>query len=136
MLDAHGGWDRGAGAAVICLCGHTPSEHYQTSGRCEAASLTTRLANCDCLLFTEHRKTVVVQEKVDHPSHYGGADNPYEVIKVLRAWYPDGVFHFCVCNAIKYIARAGKKGSTVEDLKKARWYLDYLIVMLEPKQET
>jgi hypothetical protein len=25
-------------------------------------------------------------EKVHHPLHYGGADNPYEVIKVLQHW--------------------------------------------------
>jgi hypothetical protein len=59
-------------------------------------------------------------EAVNHPAHYGGADNPYEAIKVIEAW---GV-GFCLGNAIKYIARAGKKGDLVEDLKKARWYLD------------
>jgi hypothetical protein len=61
-----------------------------------------------------------LRETVDHPAHYGGADNPYEAIKVIEAW---GV-GFCLGNAIKYIARAGKKGDLVEDLKKARWYLD------------
>jgi hypothetical protein len=25
-------------------------------------------------------------EEVDHPPHYGGADNPYETIKVIEAW--------------------------------------------------
>lgn len=30
---------------------------------------------------------------------------------------------FCLGNALKYIARAGRKGSRIEDLKKARWYL-------------
>ena len=27
-----------------------------------------------------------IKKNVDHPSHYGGADNPYEAIKVLREW--------------------------------------------------
>ena len=34
-------------------------------------------------------------------------------------------------NAVKYISRAGKKGDKVEDLKKARWYLDREIERLE-----
>lgn len=61
-------------------------------------------------------------EQVDHPQHYGGADNPYEAIKVIEAWK----LGFSLGNAVKYISRAGKKdGSPVlEDLKKARWYLD------------
>lgn len=61
---------------------------------------------------------------VDHPSHYGGDDNPYEVIKVTEAW---GLgLGFCLGNALKYVGRAGKKrGSTKrQDLEKARWYID------------
>lgn len=59
-------------------------------------------------------------EAIDHPAHYGGADNPYEAIKVIEAWD----LGFCLGNTIKYISRAGKKGAALEDLKKARWYLD------------
>lgn len=61
-------------------------------------------------------------DAVNHPAHYGGADNPYEVIKVIEAWG----LGFCLGNTVKYISRAGKKdaGAIVEDLKKARWYLD------------
>jgi hypothetical protein len=68
-----------------------------------------------------------VKEAVDHPEHYGGADNPYEAIKVIEAW----ALGFCLGNAIKYISRAGKKGSALEDLKKARWYLDREIEAME-----
>jgi hypothetical protein len=59
-------------------------------------------------------------DAVNHPPHYGGADNPYEAIKVIEAWG----LGFNLGNAAKYIARAEHKGATVEDLKKARWYLD------------
>lgn len=59
-------------------------------------------------------------EAVDHPSHYGGANNVYEAIKVIEAW--DLGFH--LGNAVKYIARAGSKGNRLEDLKKAAWYLN------------
>lgn len=64
---------------------------------------------------------------IDHPGHYGGESNPYEAIKVIEAWGLD--FH--LGNVVKYLARAGKKGSWLEDLKKARWYLDREIARYE-----
>lgn len=59
-------------------------------------------------------------EAVNHPAHYGGADNPYEAIKVIDAWQ----LNFNLGNAVKYISRAGKKDAILQDLRKARWYLD------------
>jgi hypothetical protein len=61
------------------------------------------------------------KEMVNHPNHYGGKNNLYEVINVIEAWDLD--FH--MGNTVKYIARAGKKDSTkeLEDLTKAMWYL-------------
>lgn len=59
-------------------------------------------------------------QSVDHPHHYGGADNTYEAIKVIEAWE----LGFNLGNVVKYISRAGKKGSKLEDLKKAQWYLN------------
>lgn len=66
-------------------------------------------------------------EVVDHPAHYGGADNPYEAIKVIEAWG----LGFCLGNTVKYISRAGKKGAAIEDLKKAAWYLNRHIEAME-----
>lgn len=66
-------------------------------------------------------------DHVDHPAHYGGADNPYEVIKVIEAWKLD----FNLGNAIKYIGRAGHKDEdVVTDLRKAMWYIDRQIYLL------
>jgi hypothetical protein len=65
------------------------------------------------------RLTSASVEAVDHPAHYGGADNPYEAIKVIEAWG----LGFCLGNTVKYLSRAGKKGSKIEDLRKAAWYL-------------
>jgi hypothetical protein len=65
---------------------------------------------------TTHKPNVLI----DHPQHYGGEENFYEAIKVIEAWELD--FH--LGNVVKYISRAGKKGSKVEDLKKAQWYLN------------
>ena len=56
---------------------------------------------------------------VDHPGYYR-ADTGHEAIDVIEAWG----LGFCLGNAVKYIARAGMKGDAVEDLQKARWYLD------------
>jgi hypothetical protein len=68
-----------------------------------------------------------MSESVNHPAHYGGEDNPYEAIKVVEAWS----LGFCLGNVVKYVSRAGKKGDPLEDLKKARWYLDREIENLE-----
>lgn len=70
-------------------------------------------------------------ETVNHPSHYGGKDNPYEAIKVIEAWD----LGFNLGNTVKYIARNGKKVSNknIEDLKKALWYLVREIENLEKK---
>ena len=57
---------------------------------------------------------------INHPQHYGGSENIYEAIKVIEAWNLD----FCLGNVVKYIARAGKKENEIEDLLKAKWYLD------------
>jgi hypothetical protein len=61
------------------------------------------------------------KEAVNNPDHYGGKDNPYEAIKVIRAWD----LGFSLGNTVKYISRAGKKdpAKRLEDLKKALWYL-------------
>jgi hypothetical protein len=58
-------------------------------------------------------------QAVDHPPHYGGAESTYEAIKVIEAWE----LGFNLGNVLKYISRAGKKGSRIDDLKKAQWYL-------------
>ena len=68
-------------------------------------------------------------EHVNHPNHYGGKENPYEAIKVIDAWE----LGFSLGNTVKYISRAGKKGSDkeLEDLRKALWYLQHHIEQLE-----
>jgi len=68
---------------------------------------------------------------VNHPNHYGGADNPYEVIKVCEAWGLDKDAY--IFNVVKYVARAGKKdpAKELEDLKKASFYLNRRIETLQ-----
>lgn len=61
-------------------------------------------------------------EKVSHPAHYGGQDDPYEPIKIIEA----KDLGFNTGNALKYLLRAGRKPGTpyVEDLRKAVFYLN------------
>lgn len=67
--------------------------------------------------------------KVNHPEYYGGEENPYEVIKIIEALDLD--FH--LGNVLKYIARAGEKDrdTALEDFKKAKWYIERKIQLLE-----
>lgn len=66
---------------------------------------------------------------VDHPKHY--RPGTYEAINVIEAWQ----LGFHLGNVVKYIARCGLKGAgaeqAIEDLKKARWYLDRRIAQAE-----
>jgi len=68
-------------------------------------------------------------ETVDHPSHYTWLPNGLEVIDITK------YFSFVRGNAIKYLMRASHKGSELEDLRKARWYLDLDIKQLEEKED-
>jgi hypothetical protein len=55
-----------------------------------------------------------------------------EPIAAIEAWQLG--FHLgCV---VKYVCRAGRKGDKVEDLQKARWYLDREIARLEQEQRS
>lgn len=70
-------------------------------------------------------------EKVDHPSHYGGGDNPHEHVKCAEAW--GLVSNAFLYNCTKYICRVGKKegADQVEDLRKAEWYLHRGVLWLQ-----
>lgn len=65
-------------------------------------------------------------EEVNHPARY--IHNGIETIDVIKAWTEgcDGVYAFCIGNAIKYISRWQEKGG-LEDLKKAIWYLQWVV---------
>jgi hypothetical protein len=70
------------------------------------------------------------KEMVNHPKHYQfGENNEYEAIKVIDAWGLDNDFY--LGNAVKYLSRAGKKDNTVQDLKKAIWYIEKKIEKLQ-----
>lgn len=59
-----------------------------------------------------------MNDPINHPSHYTSHPSGVEAITITEA------FNFCVGNAVKYLWRAGLKGDALEDLQKARWYID------------
>ncbi|MBS0202303.1 MAG: DUF3310 domain-containing protein [Planctomycetes bacterium] len=68
--------------------------------------------------------TTKPKEAVDHPAHYNAGN--IEVIDAIEEWG----LGFCDGNVVKYVARHRHKNG-LEDLKKARWYLNRLISNME-----
>jgi hypothetical protein len=64
-------------------------------------------------------------DAVNHPIHYNSHPSGIECIDVVEH------LTFNVGNAVKYLWRAGLKGALLDDLKKARWYVDREIQRLE-----
>lgn len=60
----------------------------------------------------------MADDPVNHPKHYTSHPSGVECIDITEH------YGFSIGNAIKYLWRAGLKGDAIEDLKKARWYLD------------
>ena len=83
------------------------------------------------ILFPEKELNIPGNDPVNRPSHY--TDGKIEVIDFIE----DKKLGFCLGNAIKYIARAGKKDPTkeIEDIKKASWYLNRYLKELEEASE-
>lgn len=67
------------------------------------------------------------KEMVHHPDHYDMTDKTYEPYKVINAWGAN----FNIGNAIKYLARYKKKWNPIEDLEKAKQYIDFEIECLK-----
>ncbi len=63
-------------------------------------------------------KTDKTHDAVNHPRHYTSHPSQVECIQVTEH------MSFCVGNAVKYLWRADLKNDAIEDLKKARWYID------------
>jgi hypothetical protein len=66
-------------------------------------------------------------DQVNHPKHY--TFGTIEVIDVIEDWD----LGFCLGNTVKYIARSPHKGTELQDLKKAAWYLQRQISRLEQR---
>lgn len=75
----------------------------------------------DDTVVIKGRERTLFSDTVSHPPHYAnGWSNGAEVIDLTEH------LSFCAGNVVKYVCRAGRKDPDkhVEDLEKARWYLD------------
>jgi hypothetical protein len=71
------------------------------------------------------RAALRAADMVNHPPHYTQHPSGVECIQITEH------MGFCLGNAVKYIWRADLKADAIEDLKKARWYLDREIAKRE-----
>ena len=79
--------------------------------------------------YVEKYLEAVKPDLVNRPAHY--TSGGIECIDAMQAAFgAESVKDFCLCNSFKYLWRHRNKNG-VEDLKKARWYLNRLIREME-----
>lgn len=72
-----------------------------------------------------------MSDQVNHPAHYtSGAIECIDALESLPALKLPGA-DFCRGNAIKYLWRLGLKDDVLQDARKAQWYLNRLVSILE-----
>lgn len=97
---------------------------------CRAASHTDNTP--DIREVVEEHSEDAKADPVNRPAHY--TSGGIECIDAMQAAFGDeAVKDFCLCNAFKYLWRHRQKNG-VEDLKKARWYLNRLITAMEAEE--
>lgn len=94
--------------ALGSLCSYLPMENGFVSASDEDV-------NCAYDLISKDEPE---RSAIDHPKHYNVGD--IEVIDAIEAWK----LGFNLGNVVKYVARADYKSNPLEDLKKAKWYLE------------
>jgi len=75
---------------------------------------------------TKKKQETAQMDNVSHPSHYVDG-RKYEPKDVIRDWN----LNFNLGSAVKYISRAGRKDDIIQDLKKAKQFIDFEIEALE-----
>jgi Protein of unknwon function (DUF3310) len=74
-------------------------------------------------------------DNVNHPKHYNmGAIETIEFVDQVCAHY-HGDEGFCIGSALRYLARAPHKNNKLEDLRKAAWYINHAIQLIEGKSK-
>lgn len=97
----------------------TNSYQTQIGDRYILEDISTFTFSCDMLTLVKQET-----EAVNHPSHY---NQGIEAIDIIESWG----LNFSLGNAIKYILRSPHKGKELEDLNKAKWYIEREIKRLE-----
>ena len=85
------------------------------------------------VLATEDAYNAITGDNVNHPSHY--ETGKFECFDVMREALGDNVVKdFCIANSFKYIYRHKRKNG-VEDIKKAKWYIDKYLELEESNND-
>ena len=85
------------------------------------------------VLATEDAYNAITEDNVNHPSHY--ETGKFECFDVMREVLGNNVVKdFCIANSFKYIYRHKRKNG-VEDIKKAKWYIDKYLELEENKND-
>lgn len=67
-------------------------------------------------------------DSVNHPQHYN--QNGIECFDVISAFFgKEALEDFCLGNALKYLMRCQHKGKYIEDLKKAKFYIEKILAL-------
>lgn len=74
---------------------------------------------------TQENPCLLAEDVVNHPKHYTSHPSGIECIQITEH------MNFCLGNATKYIWRASLKLNRVEDLNKAKWYIERELKRIE-----
>ncbi len=82
------------------------------------------------LKFVEEDEEPIVCDPVNHPDHY--ETGSFECIDVMEEVFGKyNLREYCLINAFKYLYRCKRKENTLQDVKKAAWYLNKYIDICE-----
>lgn len=115
----------------ICMfCGNYLNGECHSMLERDIAMQNGSVVKCDA--FTAAEQAQASKDMVNHPNHYAGQ---IEVIDYIRdKLTPEGFTEYCCGNVLKYVSRWRKKDG-IQDLKKARVYLDWMIQSAEKENK-
>lgn len=113
----------------VCFNKHFWSEGYLPGDRFKSINgddVCKYEGNEETSKIIAQREPVTINDMVNHPSHY--TQGGIECIDAIKAATvgKTGIEAVCVANVVKYLWRYEEKNG-LEDVKKARWYLERLI---------
>ena len=109
-----------AAMLLVLLFGYIMTAYAQV-GPCQIITIVKDgvITNCTiCGTIVNCSQERMMSDQVNHPKHYTSHPSGVECIQITEH------MGFCLGNAVKYIWRADEKNDAVEDLRKARWYID------------
>lgn len=95
---------------------------------CASCRQSKKFGTVDYNLCPDLYESIEVKDLVHHPAHYCYSE--YEPKDVIRAWG----LNFNLGSTVKYIARAGRKDDILQELNKAKQFLEFEIEAIEKER--